>query len=191
MSKPTPAHVDAISQLFTEFELAFHNQFHKAFATPEQVRMAQQLWLNALSDLRPEQIVQGARRALRESDYLPTIHSLRKFCQPSREALGLPDPHRAYIEACQAPSPKAEQRWSHPAVYHAGRESDWFYLASTPELQAFPVFKRNYELLCQRVEAGEQIDLPIVKALPESTGTPLSNEERRQRLQALREQLDI
>ena len=30
-AKPTEAHVEAINHLFTELELAYHNQFHKAF----------------------------------------------------------------------------------------------------------------------------------------------------------------
>jgi 16S rRNA A1518/A1519 N6-dimethyltransferase RsmA/KsgA/DIM1 with predicted DNA glycosylase/AP lyase activity len=46
------------------------------------------------------------------------------------------------------------QRWSHPAVYHAGAASDWFFLASSPEKTAFPVFERHYRRLCELVDAG-------------------------------------
>ncbi len=190
-NNPGAGHVDAINQMFTEFQLAYHNQFHKAFASEEQITMAKQLWFNTLADFSPQQIVKGTRRAIKESEYLPTLHSIREFCIPRPEDLGLVDAHRAYVEACQAASPKHEQQWSHPAVYFAGKESDWFFLASNPEYKALPVFKRNYELICQRVLAGEQLVLPGSKAIPETINHPLSNAERKERMQAMREDLNI
>ena len=191
MTNPTAAHVDAINQLFTELQLAYHNQFHKAFASDEQITMAKQLWLNALADLDPARIVAGGRRAVKESEYLPSISSIRQYCEPRPEDLGLPDTHAAYVEACQAPSPKHSASWSHPAVFCAGKASDWFFLANNPEYKAFPVFKRNYEIICQRVLDGEQLNIPVPKAIPEHISQPLTNEERQQRLQALRQELDI
>ena len=77
----------------------------------------------------------------------------------------IPQAHQAYVEACRAPSPKAEHSWSHPAVYEAGRRSDWFFLATTPEQFAFPVFKRNYEDAIRESSNGQTFDLP---SLPES-----------------------
>lgn len=153
--------------------------------------MAKQLWLHSLADLTPARILAGGRRAIRSTEFLPNLSSLRRYCNPQPADLGLPDAHAAYIEACRAPSPKAEQHWSHPAVYHAGRASDWFFLASSPESSAFPVFKRNYELLVQRVLEGEDLDVPIPKALPDEITTPLSAEQRRERLARLREELGI
>jgi len=177
--------------MFTEFQLAYHNQFHRAFSDDQKIVMAKQLWAKSLCDLPPERIIAGSRRAIKESGYLPTLHSIRKFCDPDLNELGLPDAYNAYIEACRAGSPKIEHQWSHPAVYLAGNTSDWFFLASNTEAKAFPVFKRNYEILCERVMAGEQLDMPIHKALPETINQPLSNEERKERLQTLRKELDI
>jgi hypothetical protein len=190
-AQPTAGHIDAINQLFTELQLAYHNQFHKAWADEEQLTMAKQLWLNALADLSPKQIVAGGHRSIKESEYLPTLHSIRKCCVPNPAELGLPDAHAAYLEACQAPSPRNEYKWSHPAVYFAGRESDWFFISSNPESKAFPVFKRNYELLCERILKGEELELPLAKALPEEIHQPLSNAERKERLQTLRKELDL
>jgi Replication protein P len=153
--------------------------------------MAKQLWFNSLCDLTPERIREGTRRAIKDSEYLPSIHALRNYCTPRPEELGLPDAHRAYLEACRAPSPKAQHAWSHCAVYLAGKATDWFFLASNSENKAFPVFKQNYEILCERVMNGEQLDMPIVKMIPETVNTPLTNSERKQRMQALREELDI
>lgn len=190
-NKPTAAHVDAINAMFTQFQLAFHNQFHKAFGNDEQITMAKQLWLNTLCDLSPERIAAGTKRAIRESEYLPTLHTIRRFCDPSPEELGVPDAYNAYLEACRAPSPKAQQHWSHPIVYLAGNASDWFFLASSSESRAFPVYRRNYEILVERLLQGEKLEVPVPRAIPASIPQPLSAEENRERMKALREQLDI
>lgn len=189
--EPTAEHVDAINQIFTELELAYHNQFRRAFPDATQLSMAKQLWLHALADLPPARLRAGVRRALRDSEYLPSLHTLRRHCDPQPRELGLPDTHAAYMEACRAPTPKNAQPWSHPIVYHAGAASDWFFLANNPESRAFPVFQRNYELLIERLLNGERLDIALPKALPEEITTPLSREERKARLQQLRTDLNI
>ena len=189
--QPTAGHVDAISEMFTQFQLAYHNQFHKAFANDEQITMAKQLWLRSLSDLSPEQIRLGTQRIIRESTFLPNLHSIREYCQPPLATLGLPQPHAAYIEACRAASPKTEQDWSHPAVYLAGKASDWYFLASNTEAVARPVFERNYQIFCERVINGEQLAMPEQKAIPEKITKPLNSEEQQQRMAAMRKELGI
>lgn len=188
---PTAEHVDAINQVFTELELAYHNQFHRAFSDATQLSMAKQLWLHALCDLPPARLRAGVRRAIKLAEFLPNVHTLRRFCEPSPTELGVPDARNAYNEACRAPSPKQAHPWSHPIVYHAGRETDWFFLASAPESVALPVFKRNYELLLHRLLEGETLEQPLMKALPETIEQPLSREERKARLRALRAELNI
>lgn len=183
--------MDAIDQMFAEFELVYHNQYNKAFPTREKLMYAKKLWFSHLASESPDTILRAARRAVRESEFLPTVKKILDFCQPSAEDLGLPDAHSAYLEACRAPSPKAEQPWSHVAVYHAGRESDWFFLANNPEHTAFPVFRRHYEQLCQRVLQGDELPPPSLAALPEQSSTQLSLDERREQLRKLRRELDI
>lgn len=188
---PTEDHITAINQMFTEFQLAYHNQFHKAFSDDQKIVMAKQLWVKTLCDLSSERIIYGTRKAIKESEYLPTLHTIRKFCAPNPEEFGLPDAYNAYLEACRAPTPKIEQTWSHPIVYLAGNASDWFFLSGNSEAKAFPVFNRNYDILISRVMNGEQLDMPIHKAIPETINQPLSNKERKERLQVMREKLDI
>jgi replication protein P len=189
--EPSAEHVDAINQIFTELELAYHNQFRRAFPDATQLGMAKQLWLHTLCDLSPLRLRAGVRRAIKSSEYLPSLHTLREYCDPQPQELGLPDVHAAYIEACRAASPKREQRWSHAIVYRAGMESDWFFLANNPESVALPVFKRNYELLIERLLNGENLDVPIPKALPEEISRPLARSEQKKRLQQLRTALGI
>lgn len=183
--------MDAINELFTQLELAYHNQFHRAFPGHEQLHMAKQLWLHSLADLPPQRIRAGARRAIRESEFVPNLAAMRRFCEPVPADLGLPDAYSAYLEACRAPSPKDAQNWSHPAVYHAGRASDWFLLARAPEREALPVFRRNYEIMVRRVLDGEELETPVPEGLPSRVARPLSQEERRRRLLQLRSELGI
>ncbi|MDB6061323.1 MAG: hypothetical protein JWM78_1426 [Verrucomicrobiaceae bacterium] len=190
-AEPTAEHIDAINQIFTELELAYHNQFRRAFPDAAQLGMAKQLWLQSLCDLKPARLRAGVRRAIKNSEYLPSLHTLRQYCDPQPHELGLPDAHNAYIEACRAPTPKRDHTWSHVIVYRAGVETDWFFLANSPESIAFPLFKRNYELLIERLLNGENLNVPLPKALPEEIGTPLTREENKQRLQQLRAKLGI
>ena len=183
--------VDAINQMFAEFELVYHNQYNKAFPTEEKLGYAKKLWFSNLCHIPPQRITSACHRAIRESEFLPTIKGILKYCEPDNHELGLPDSHSAYLEACRAPQPKIEYQWSHPAVYHAGRASDWFYLASTAEHTAYPVFRRHYDDICQRVKSGETLTIPSQKAIPKTISKPLSPAEQRERMQKMRDELNI
>lgn len=189
--RPTGAHIDALNETFALFRINYHNQYYKAYSDEGVLSQIKKLWLESLSVFAPETILRGARKVIEESEYLPTLHRMIRACQGDPESFGLPDAHTAYIEACRAPSPKAAQRWSHPAVYHAGLASDWFFLSSNSERVAFPIFERHYQRLCEKVMNGGELPAPNVPALPETIETPLSNEENQQRLELLRKQLDL
>jgi len=120
--------------------------------------MAKRLWAKLLADYSGQVIMRAAEKTVKDSTYLPNVHEVLMRCDIA-DVHGLPSTHAAYMEACRAPSPKREYSWTHPAIYYAGRASDWFFLANEPEAVAFPVFKRNYELLLQRIQQGEEIEL--------------------------------
>lgn len=181
--------VDTINQVFAEFELVYHNQYLKAFPTLEKLQLGKQLWFSHLQDYSAQQILNAAHRAIKESEFLPTIAGLVKYCENEWALYGLPDPRTAYIEACQKPSPKAEQAWSHPAVYHAGCAAGWYFLANNIEAKAYPIFEEQYRLLADRVRAGESFTIPEVPALPESLPPTLSHEEQLEKIREIREQL--
>ncbi len=189
--RPTDDHIDALNEVFALFRINYHNQYYKAYSDTQVLNQIKKLWLESLTQFSPDGIRQGARRVIETSEYLPTLNRMIRACQGDPATYGLPDAHSAYVEACRGPSPKAAQRWSHPAVYHAGLASDWFFLVSSPEKVAFPVFERHYRRLCEQVMAGETLPKPHVPALPENTETPLSKEENHQRLEALRRELDL
>lgn len=188
---PSSEHIDAITQVFALFRINYHNQYYSAFKDIETSNQAQRLWLDSLTPFSPETILRGAKKVIEESDYLPTLNRMMRACQGDPEKFGLIDAHRAYVEACRAPSPKAAYAWSHPAIYHAGCASDWFFLSSNAEKVAFPIFERHYLKLCERVMNGEELPAPSVLALPQTIETPLSKEENLKRMEALRKQLEL
>ena len=179
-------HVEAINQVFALFRLNYHNQYYAAFPDAEQLKQIKKLWLESLSDYPVEQILKGARHAIEHSEYLPTLNRMHECCQQGLADIGLPAAHDAYLEACQAPSPKSAQPWSHPAVYLAGRDSDWFFLANNSERVTWPVFREHYQQYCARVLRGDSLEVPAPEALERQPGEPLSAEEQLAELEELR-----
>lgn len=183
--------MDAINQVFALFQLNYHNQYHKAYGTGSNLNHAKRLWLEMLGRFTPATILRAAKAVIESSEYLPTLRTMIVFCEKYGEHGQLPDPHTAYIEACRAPSPKSAHNWSHPAVYYAGRASDWYFLQSSAEAVAYPVFKAHYEELCAQVRAGAKLAIPQQPSLADETESPLKPEENAERLAALRAQLDL
>jgi Replication protein P len=183
--------VDAINQIFAEFEFAYHNQFHKAFSDVESQIIAKKYWLSSLEQYSPVQILQAAKQVIRTQDYLPSIAALVKACEQGLDLFGLPASRQAYIEACAASSPKRDHPWSHEAVYLAGQAAGWFLLASEPEAVAFPLFDYHYQLLCRRVINGEKLELAAAAPLPDKISRALSKSEAKSRLSKMREELGL
>lgn len=187
----TEAHVEALNQVFALFRLNYHNQYYAAYPNDEQLRQIKKLWLESLSDFPVEHILKGARHAIEHSEYLPTLNRMLECCQQGLADLGLPTPHDAFVEACRAPSPKSAQRWSHPAVYLAGRDSDWFFLANNTERTSWPIFKEHYDGYCARVLRGESLTVPDAAVLERKPAEPIKPEEQLARLRELRTQTGL
>jgi Replication protein P len=192
-SKPGAAegHVEAINQVFALFRLNYHNQYFAAYSEASQLNQVKKLWLESLADFPVEQILNGAKHAIEHSEYLPTLHRMIECCQAGLVEYGLPSPHDAYMEACQAPSPKSAQAWSHPAVYLAGRDSDWFFLANNVEKVTWPVFREHYQRYCSAVLRGEELQVPAPEALEKQPTEPLDQDEQLSQLQKLRSETGI
>ncbi|AQA20072.1 hypothetical protein BST95_00145 [Halioglobus japonicus] len=184
---PDDTHVEAINQVFALFRLNYHNQYFAAYSEASQLNQVKRLWLESLADFPVEQILKGAKHAIENSEYLPTLNRMIECCQAGLVELGLPAPHDAYVEACQAPSPKSAQAWSHPAVYLAGRDSEWFFLANNEERLTWPVFRSHYQRYCAAVLRGESLTIPAPEALEKHAPEPLSNDEQLAALKELRE----
>jgi len=103
---------------------------------------------------------------------------------------GLPNPRKAYQEACNKRSPKAKQQWSHPAVYLSGRDAGWHMLANEIESKALPAFAEIYQQYCDRVLAGEKLIVDAAASVAELTELPATKKHNQQQLDNLRKLLD-
>lgn len=169
----------------------YQHLYFSAYPEVDAVNAAKRLWLESLAPFSADNIRQATLELIKQSDYLPTISRLIKKCSELSINNALPDTYTAYVEACNAPSPRQNYQWSHPAIYYAGKKSNWFFLANNSENIALPVFKTHYEKLCESILNGETLP-PIEQfALPDNTSTPLSKEDNMERMAALRAELDI
>lgn len=191
--KPAPTNprlIDAINQIFALFQVNYHNQYFSAFGdNTKSENLAKKLWLSKVSDFSPETILKAAEKIIAESEYLPTLHKMLNACRSVGMPAGMPTPRKAYQEVCNKPSPKAEQKWSHAAVYLAGRDCGWHFLTNSIESKAFPSFAEVYQHYCDRVLRGEEFSIEPPQALPETPQTPASKEHNQQQLDNLKQLL--
>ena len=183
--------VEALNQVFALFRLNYHNQYYAAWSDAEQVKQVKRLWLEALEAYPSAVILRAAQHAIENSDYLPTLNRMIEACRHSLSDLGLPSPYDAYKEACLAPSPKTEAPWGHAAVYLAGRDSDWFFLATEPESKTWPVYREHYERWVSRAARGEILEGPERVALSAPQEDAPSKEEQVTHLARLRKEIGL
>ena len=187
--KNTKDQVDAINQMFAEFELSYHNQYHKAFPDEGALNLAKKYWLASLANFPPELVLAATRELVLKQPFLPTIANVAEICKSGVNLFGLPATQDAYLEACRMPAPKAAQNWTHPAVYMAGKATGWFELANQIEGKIFPLFEYHYSQLSQRVLQGEELSVIVPIPLPETIDNPLSSKENQSRLLELKASL--
>lgn len=165
-----PATAEVVNKLFAELQSIFP-AWKQAWPTEQALIAAKRTWIKGfmragISTL--EQIQFGIERC-RESgaEFAPSVGRFVHWCQPSPAMLGLPEPGRAYREACANSHPAATPTWSSPAVYHAACETGFYELANLAEEKSRRLFERNYAATVRMLLAGEPLR-EIPKALPAS-----------------------
>jgi hypothetical protein len=190
-AKASPQLIDAINQVFALFQVNYHNQYYSAFGdTTKSENLAKNLWCKKLNNFSPETICGAAEKVIAESDYLPTLHKMLNACRHVGMPAGLPNSRKAYQEACNKISPKADQKWSHPAVYFAGRDAGWHMLSNGIESKVMPVFSEIYQQYCDRVLAGEKFIIEKSSTIPELPELPATKKHNQQQLDNLKKLLD-
>jgi hypothetical protein len=183
--------IDAINQVFALFRLNYHAQFFKAFTTEAELVQIKKLWLSELDRFSAQTLLRAAKAIIEGSDYLPTLHTMIRHCETYSDRAKLPDAHSAYLEACRAPSPKASYRWSHPAIYFAGKACDWYFLQTNSESIAYPIFKHKYQDYCDRVRAGEVLAITPAAVLEHQPEPESDKAKSLAKLAELRAALDL
>ena len=112
----------------------------------------------------PTMFKQGLLR-LEQQKFFPNPAQFAELCRVDPNDLGLPDPDRAYKEACELSADPRPQRFSHDIVYLAGKATGWFELRHTEAKYLKKTFLRNYEIYTGLIIAGENISQEIPKAL--------------------------
>jgi hypothetical protein len=183
--------VEAINECFELLRINYQHLYFSAYSEMAAVNAAKRLWLESVAPFNADIVRKATHELIKHSDYLPTISRVIRKCTELSDGNNLVDVHSAYKEACNARSPKQNNNWSHRAVYYAGKNSDWYFLANNTEQRAFPIFKTHYEKICERVRNGEAL-MPVQQlALPETIETPLTKADNVSRMAELRAELDI
>lgn len=164
-SSVDPEYADTMNAVFLLLEDAYPLKFKRAFATDEDETRAKRVWISALRKYSPRRIFVATKKALSTSNFFPDLGDIRKLCKLRYDEVGLKEPLQAYYEACYAPVQSRDHAWSHIAVYLAARETGWTMLRSEEQRIAFPVFERNYEILCNRVLDGEDLETSILTGI--------------------------
>ena len=161
--------IDLINVVFTQLEITYHNQFHKAFADSDSLKLAKQLWLKKLSLFKNEIIFKSIDDIMSTSEYLPSLSTVLQKCKfLTLEANGIPSLEKCFKEAstfCDAPT---EHSWSHPIIYHAGLETGWFFLQNESEKTALKEFENKFDFLIEAWLSGKEFENPSTPKLEEN-----------------------
>ncbi|PJE80383.1 hypothetical protein CI610_00615 [invertebrate metagenome] len=154
-----------INALFTMLEAAYPTKFKLAFPTDDLLIEAKKVWMTSLQEFSPQRIKNAVKRAIDTVDFFPDLGDIRRLCKLNYQEIGLKEPLQAYYEACQSSCQSRTKHWSHIVVYLAARETGWMTLRSEEQRIAFPLFERNYEILCNRVLDGEDPEAELLKGI--------------------------
>lgn len=160
--------------IFARFMTIYGHKFKSAFQSEDEIRIAKREWALSLQGYSEAELVLAVNRCKESYVWMPAIAEFLSLLRRDYESYGLPTTLEAYREACLAADRPRQHAWSHAAVYHAGRATDWFRLRTEEKSQVFRDFEYNYRTLCQRVVNGESLDVPLPLALPDKSSNTLA-----------------
>ncbi|MCJ8298223.1 MAG: replication protein P [Pseudomonadales bacterium] len=162
-----------INMVFTRFMAIYGHKFKSSFETESEMRIAKREWALSLGQYSEAELVAAVSRAKETLAWAPSIAEFIQILQLLNDAFGLPSVQHAYREACFHALKPSSHNWSHPVVYHAGRDTGWFELRSEEEKHTYPQFSYSYEVICRRFRQGEILEQPIAVAIEDKQNTTL------------------
>ncbi|OMH33953.1 replication protein P [Motiliproteus sp. MSK22-1] len=160
--------------IFARFMTIYGHKFKSVFENESEIRIAKREWALSLREYSEQELVLAVTRCKEEFVWMPTISEFLSVLKKGLEDFGLPSTLKAYNEACHHADRPRDHTWSHAAVYVAGRETDWYRLRGEEKSQVYPDFEFNYRKICQRVLAGESLEVPLPKGLPDKSSNTLA-----------------
>lgn len=151
--------------IFARFMAIYGHKFKSCFETEDELRIAKREWALSLAGYNESELVAAVNRCKESTAWMPSIAEFLAILRDINGDFGLPGLRDAYMEACMHADHPVRHHWSHPAVYHAGRETGWFLLRTEEESRALPSFRYHYDVICRRVREGEDLDQPVPPAL--------------------------
>jgi len=163
-----------VNMIFARFMTIYGHKFKSTFQSEDEIRIAKREWALSLQGFSEAELVLAVNRSKESFVWMPTVAEFLSLLRRDYESYGLPNTLAAYREACLAADHPRQHAWSHAAVYHAGRATDWFRLRTEEKSQVFRDFEHNYRTLCQRVVKGESLEVPVPMALPDKSSNTLA-----------------
>ncbi|MCV2401292.1 replication protein P [Marinomonas sp. C2222] len=164
-----------VNMIFARFKAIYTHKFASAYSTLEEVKLAKREWAVALKGFQEPLLAYAVERTKEEYAWPPTISEFLKLISTAYKAYGLANPRAAYLEACACRTDPLSYKWSHPAVFFAGSETDWYKLKSEEERVSWPLFEQNYLAIVDRVIAGERLVIPKVVMIENKQTVNLNN----------------
>ena len=158
-----------VNMVFSRFKAIFGTRFESTFGTKDAIEIAKREWALCLIGVSEGLLAQALHRCKTEFSWPPSIAEFLKLLKPDTVQFGLPDTRAAFLQAVSCRVDPKEFNWSHPAVYYAAKATEFFRLKTASEAEIWPVFEKHYGAICERVIAGEQLDIPSPIALEDKS----------------------
>ena len=113
--------VELVNLIFTQLEVAYHNQFHKAYPDKNSLNLAKQLWLSQLQKFEEKIVFDSVSNLMTSSEFLPSLSKLVVNCKELKASRsGIPSVSKVHQEACNSISNFENLFWSHCFVFYIG-----------------------------------------------------------------------
>ena len=182
--------IELVNLIFTQLEVTYHNQFHKAYPDKNSLNLAKQLWLTQLQKFDEKIVFESVGKLMTTSDFLPTLSKVINYCIESKlKSNGIPNVNYAYKEACHSRNNFEKFSWSHPIIFYIGSKTGWDYLWTQAEKETFKEFKLNYDLLVNEYLEGKEFSKPNFPELPKTLRVKVNKESQLKKIQDLKNKL--
>ena len=182
--------IELVNLIFTQLEVTYHNQFHKAYPDKNSLNLAKQLWLTQLQRFDEKIVFESVGRLMTTSDFLPTLSKVINSCIESKlRSNGIPNVNYAYKEACHSRNNFEKFSWSHPIIFYIGSKTGWDYLWTQAEKETFKEFKLNYNLLVNEYLEGKKFSKPNFPELPKTLRVKVNKKSQLKKIQNLKNKL--
>lgn len=182
--------IELVNLIFTQLEVTYHNQFHKAYPDKNSLNLAKQLWLTQLQKFDEKIVFESVGKLMTTSDFLPTLSKVINSCIESKlKSNGIPNVNYAYKEACHSRNNFEKFTWSHPIIFYIGSKTGWDYLWTQAMKETFREFKLNYDILVNEYLEGKEFSEPNFPKLPNTLEVKVDKKSQLKKIKDLKNKL--